>query len=117
MCWTRKVKRERKLTKQHRVKRIHPQPQLAFTTDEMIRCAGCCLKYKLSDIKINCAGCDQFYHCKVAGTCQGINCRTETNSGEIHRLTWCTKCVPLIPLNKDKQSRTEECICKSCNDY
>ena len=122
MCFTHKINAQRK-KKNKKIKKnqykIYPEPisnpRPTFTMDEEIRCGGCSLKFTLDDIKINCAGCDKFFHCKVAGTCYGENCKEETRSSRIHRLSWCTNCVPKIPENKEKLDRTEACICKSCH--
>ena len=69
--------------------------------DENIRCSGCFQKFHLDQIKINCVGCDKFFHCKVAGTCYDENCNEETRTGRLHRLSWCVNCVPKIPQNND----------------
>jgi len=116
MCFTRKVKREQKRPK---VNRVYPtssgDQSPEFTMDENISCAGCYQRFSLDKIKINCAGCDKFFHCKVAGTCYGQHCKEETRAGRLHRLSWCTNCVPKIPENKEKQDRTESCICNECH--
>ena len=70
--------------------------------------------FKLDQIKINCAGCDKFFHCKIAGTCYGDNCASETRAGRLHRLSWCINCVSNIPENREKTNRTEACICNEC---
>ena len=117
MCFTRRTNRKRKINpKKNKVYPKEPLPE--FTTDEMIRCGGCLVKFSLTEININCAGCNKFFHCKVAGTCRGNKCVSLTNVGRIHRLSWCTNCVPNIPENKAKNSRDENCICKECyEDY
>ena len=115
MCFTHKKIRGKKKIKSSK---IHPEPSITpptFTMDETIRCQGCFLKFPLDGIKINCAGCDKFFHCKVAGTCYGENCKEETRAGRLHRLSWCINCVPKIPENKEKVDRTEECICQKCH--
>ena len=115
MCFTHKKIREKKKIKKTK---IYPQPSITpptFTMDETIRCQGCFLKFPLDEIKINCAGCDKFFHCKVAGTCYGENCKEETRAGRLHRLSWCINCVPKIPENKEKANREEPCICQKCN--
>ena len=115
MCFTRKIKRERK---RPTVKRVYPEPPVpTFTTDETIRCEGCFKNFKLEDLKINCAGCDRFFHCKIAGTCYGDNCKSETRVGRLHRLSWCIYCVPAIPENKIRQSREEPCVCNECHEH
>tara|TARA_B100001093_G_scaffold280399_1_gene267874 strand:- start:262 stop:606 length:345 start_codon:yes stop_codon:yes gene_type:complete len=112
MCFTKKIKREKKRPK---INRVYPEPKTpSFTLDEKIQCSGCYNNFKLEDLKINCAGCDKFFHCKIAGTCYGDNCKTELRPGKIHRLSWCINCVPAIPENKIRQSRDDGCICKEC---
>ena len=114
MCFTRrKIKEKRKIKKT----KIYPEPTYkpTFTMDENIRCQGCFQRFSLDQIKINCAGCDKFFHCKVAGTCYGDNCKEETRAGRLHRLSWCTNCVPKIPENKEKINREEPCICQKCH--
>ena len=118
MCFThKKIKEKRKI----KSLKIHPEPRNPepptpeFTMDESIRCQGCFQKFSLDQIKINCAGCDKFFHCKVAGTCYGENCKEETRAGRLHRLSWCVNCVPKIPENKEKNDRTEPCICNECH--
>ncbi len=116
MCFTRRKKRERKKIKSYK---IYPEPvnipPPTFTMDESITCHGCFQKFSLDQIKINCAGCDKFFHCKVAGTCYGENCKQETRAGRLHRLSWCVNCVPKIPENKEKENRTEHCVCNKCH--
>ena len=112
MCFTKKIKREQKRPK---IGRVYPDPEPpSFTIDEVIQCSGCYNNFSLEDIKINCAGCDKFFHCKIAGTCHGIHCKTELRPGKIHRLSWCINCVPHIPENNIRKSRDERCICKEC---
>ena len=121
MCFTHKVHIQKRKMKRINKYKIHPEPvsnpmpRKTFTMDEEIRCQGCFLKFPLDEIKINCAGCDKFFHCKIAGTCYGENCKEETRAGRLHRLSWCTNCVPKIPENKEKINREDSCICKSCH--
>ena len=117
MCFTHKKIKEKRKSKKTK---IYPEPisvsiKPTFTMDETIRCQGCFQKFSLDQIKINCAGCDKFFHCKVAGTCYGENCKEETRAGRLHRLSWCVNCVPKIPENKEKNDRTEPCICNECH--
>jgi len=115
MCFTHKKIKEKRKSKKTK---IHPQPSITpstFTMDETIRCQGCFQKFPLDGIKINCAGCDKFFHCKVAGTCYGENCKEETRAGRLHRLSWCINCVPKISENKEKANREEPCICNKCH--
>ena len=112
MCFTKKKQKQRKY-----IKKIYPEPPPPeFTVDERVRCSGCYLLFPLTEIKINCAGCDKFFHCKIAGTCYGDNCNKKTNIGNNHKLVWCIYCVDKTkPENNEKQSRDEPCICNKCN--
>ncbi len=115
MCFTRRVNKQRKKKK---IYRVYPEPPLpSFTTDEIIQCAACEEPFNLLDIKINCAGCNQFFHCRIAGTCYGDKCKLKTNDGKIHRARWCMDCVPPIPKNNEKINIDDKCICKDCYQY
>ena len=110
MCFTKKKQKQKKLKK-----KIYPEPPPPeFTVDEKVLCSGCCLLFPLTEIKINCAGCDKFFHCKIAGTCYGSKCNQKTNIGKNHKQVWCTGCVPDIPENNEKNTREELCICNEC---
>ncbi len=116
MCFTRRTKKRRGKGNKMKSIKVHPKPPPpTFTIDETILCNGCFQRFSLDQIKINCAGCDKFFHCKVAGTCYGDNCKEETRAGRLHRLSWCTNCVPKIPENKEKINREEPCICQKCH--
>ena len=113
MCITRKIKKQKKINKN----KIYPRPKPPrFEISEKILCNGCNYEYSLESekIQIHCAGCHKFYHCKIAGTCYGKNCYTETNRGQKHYLSWCINCVPNIPQNYEKTNRNDECICHNC---
>ena len=114
MCFTHKKIREKNKIKSYK---IHPEPiyKPTFTMDETILCNGCFQRFTLDQIKINCAGCNQFFHCKVAGTCYGENCKEETRAGSFHRLSWCVNCVSKIPQNVEKVNREDPCICNKCH--
>lgn len=80
---------------------------------EIITCGGCKQRFSLGDAQLtmNCASCNEFFHCNIAGRCIGDNCKIECD-GEICRLGYCKGCVnPNIPMNTDN---TNICICKSC---
>ena len=111
MCFTRMKRRKMK-----RARRVYPKPAPpSFTTDEVIQCQGCYNHYTLQDIKISCYGCNKFFHCHVAGTCYGSACKSTLRNGKVHRKSWCTNCVPIIPENKPKTSRDEKCLCNGCS--
>ena len=102
MCWTKRKKNFKKK------KRIYPKPPpLLFNSEEIIYFNGCHKNLPLSEIKINCNGCNLFYHCKIAGKCYGPNC-TEMINYEKHHLSWCLNCIPMkIP--------NQKYLCNECN--
>ena len=117
MCFTKKIRnnKSKKIKKNH--KRVYPEPNPpSFTINEKILCYGCENEFTLdsNQIQIHCAGCHRFFHCKIAGTCYGPNCYTETMRGQKHYLSWCINCVPGIPENKMNLDRTKQCICHKC---
>jgi len=104
MCFTKKKRKQRQ-----KIYRVYPEPlPPTFTTDEIILCSGCNKNYKLTDIKINCAGCDKFFHCKIAGVCNGEGCNVLTSSNKNHKLSWCINCAKYLP------GKNEIFICNKC---
>ena len=83
---------------------------------EIIPCGFCKTLFALGDsqLQINCAGCDKFFHCGIAGKCIGKNCNSDTSIGTNHKLSWCVNCVPPIPFNKEKVSGDGYCLCTIC---
>jgi hypothetical protein len=80
---------------------------------EVIYCGGCKQPFNLgsNELKIHCNLCDKFFHCKIAGECQGDNCTITKSNGEIHRASYCYDCMGLVTdTNK---------LCKDCfmDDY
>ena len=110
MCFTRK--RKKKIKKKYKKNVVYPESQ--SISSDMIRCAGCNQSFTLesNEIKINCAGCDRFFHCCIAGKCMGKNCSDQkTILGETHQLSWCIFCVPGIPQNR---VGGKTCLCNDC---
>jgi hypothetical protein len=100
MCFKRHIKKNK-----HTVKRVYPKPPPpTFTTDEVLQCHFCKYDFTLASnqIKINCAGCDQFFHCNIAGKCTGANCKTDG-----HQLSWCNSCAY-------ESYGDGKCICNEC---
>ena len=81
---------------------------LEFNADEKIKCGGCNDLFSLSsnDLKIHCNLCSQFFHCKIAGKCDGEACNVTLRNGEKHRASYCYDCTGLISDNK--------ILCKDC---
>ena len=84
---------------------------------ECIECYHCKKIFDLgsSEIKIHCAGCNQFFHCGIAGKCRGSLCNQKTMIGDNHRLSWCINCVPKIEGNEEKINGIGTCICQECS--
>jgi len=118
MCFTRKKIKGIKGIKKNK---IYPELNIKeITTDkfvkECITCYNCKQIFNLASnkISIHCAGCNQFFHCGIAGKCIGENCNGITMIGGGHRLSWCVNCVPNIPGNEVKTNGIGNCICKEC---
>lgn len=73
---------------------------------EVILCSGCNKCFKLSEdkIKINCALCNKFYHCNIAGKCSGHACRIVLDD-EINGISYCNNCAQIVD---------GRCFCKRC---
>jgi hypothetical protein len=125
MCFTRKKHRQkRKVNK----KKIYPYvvertpDDIKNTTQEeflseCISCHNCKKIFNIGseEIKIHCAGCNQFFHCGIAGKCRGSQCNLQTMIGKNHRLSWCVNCVPKIEGNEEKTDGIGSCICRDCS--
>ena len=90
-----------------KINKVHPTTTI-FTIDESIVCAGCFNSFKLSDneLSVNCAGCNKFFHCKIAGKCDGEDCCITKQNGEIHKASYCYDCMELNKKNRK--------LCKDC---
>ena len=120
MCFTRRKSKEKRATKKYKNKIV---PYVVYenrdeiTTEKFLKeCLICfnCKKYfnlKSSEIKINCAGCGEFFHCGISGTC---NCTEETVDGKTHNQRWCVNCVPPVVGNEEKVSGEGSCVCYNC---
>jgi hypothetical protein len=111
-CW--KKQSERKVKKYRRKSVVHPEktkydePPTEFSIDEQIECGGCNELFDLgsNDLKIHCNLCCKFFHCKIAGKCDGDACRITLRNGQTHRASYCYDCTGLISQNK--------ILCKDC---
>ena len=80
---------------------------------EIIKSEGCQEHFNLgqNEIKINCASCNNFFHCHIAGACVGSDCSVMVD-GEKHSLKYCMSCVnPYLKINIMNNG---QCLCKSC---
>ena len=112
-CWNKKKHKVKVKVKAKR--HIYCEPTPTFTADESIVCSGCFNSFNLSSNQLSglCAGCNKFFHCKIAGTCYGIkgnNCVFDSSN----TLSWCINCVPGIPENTINKVRRAKCICEYC---
>lgn len=120
MCFTRKIKRQKKNKIYPYVSNRTPAEIKNTTHEEFLsECISCYHCKKIfnigsSEIKIHCAGCDQFFHCGIAGKCRGKGCNLPTMIGKNHRLSWCINCVSKIPGNEEKINGEGDCICNNC---
>jgi hypothetical protein len=119
MCFTNKYRKNKQKLKQQKLKKNKIQPIQIKTDpektilDELIFCEGCKKHHRSDDFILNCASCDKFFHCKVAGRCIGKNCTFGTD-GRIYRLGYCLNCVDLkITINSDSSMN---CLCKNCQN-
>lgn len=122
MCFTRRKKRQRKINKvrpyftTRTIDEINKTTQKEFLS-ECISCYNCKKIFKIGsdEIKIHCAGCNQFFHCGIAGKCKGSLCNLPNTIGQKHRLSWCVNCVPNIEGNEEKSNGIGDCICTECS--
>lgn len=113
-CW--KKQSERKVKKYRRKSVVHPEKTMKykvpevkqFDADEQIECGGCNELFDLgsNDLKIHCNLCSKFFHCKIAGKCDGDACRITLRNGQTHSASYCYDCAGLISQNK--------ILCKDC---
>ena len=121
MCFTRR-KREKKRKRAiypYVVERSQQEIENVTTEEFLSECISCYHCKKIfnigsSELKIHCAGCNQFFHCGIAGKCRGKNCNLQTMIGQQHRLSWCINCVPKIEGNEEEINGEGTCICKDC---
>ena len=76
---------------------------------EIIACGFCNEKFALGDSKlqINCNGCDKFFHCHIAGKCNGENCTVIINNKKEYS-SYCLSCVNPMTI------KNGFCKCKKC---
>jgi hypothetical protein len=76
---------------------------------DVILCGGCKQAFTLgsNELKIHCNGCDKFFHCKIAGKCQGTNCCLKLSDDSIHRASFCYSCAKL-------NYNYNQCLCRDC---
>jgi len=112
------MRRAKKVEKRYRRNAIHPldipiRDYVEKINKECIVCHHCKQMFNLrsNEIKINCAGCDKFFHCHIAGKCRGNNCTEifHNSTGETtHTLSYCLNCVNPMTVKKDT------CLCNEC---
>ena len=108
------MRRAKKVEKRYRRNAIHPldipiRDYVEKINKECIVCHHCKQMFNLrsNEIKINCAGCDKFFHCHIAGKCRDNNC-TEILHNGTHTLSYCLNCVNPMTVKKDT------CLCNEC---
>ena len=91
------------------VKDIPTEEYIDAINRECIICHHCKNMFKLreNEIKIQCNGCDKFFHCHIAGKCRGKDCNTIINNNT-HALSYCLDCVNHMTI------RDDTCLCNDC---
>ena len=111
-CMKRAKKKENRL----RRNAICPLPNIPIKeyakkiSKEHIVCHHCKGNFNLSsnEIKINCASCNRFFHCHIAGKCRGADCTEIFHNGNKHTLSYCLNCVNHMTCIEDT------CLCNGC---
>ena len=83
---------------------------------ELLQCGGCQELFRVGDnaIQTNCACCDKFFHCHIAGSCIGPYCSVMMD-GVKHSLKYCLSCVnPYLKVNIEDNGK---CLCKTCENH
>lgn len=124
MCFTRRKIKQKKL-KQKKLKKnkikpyVHNENQ-EFSTEvflkECLVCHHCKKIFNLgsNEIKINCAGCGEFFHCGISGKCRCFTCTELTIENKEHNQSWCIHCVPPLEGNEEKKNGIGFCKCYQC---
>ena len=107
-CGKRTKKLEKKL---HKVRSVKPDDNLQYMMNLIVLCGGCKQSFHIGgdELKIHCNHCEQFFHCKVAGECQGEDCKIMDSSGNTHKARYCYSCVSQLYKNGT-------CLCIDCGD-
>ena len=107
-CGKRAKKLEKKL---HKVRSVKPDDNLQYMMNNVVLCGGCKQSFHIGsdELKIHCNHCEQFFHCKVAGECQGEDCKIIDSSGYTHKARYCYSCVSQLYKNGT-------CLCIDCGD-
>jgi len=80
---------------------------------DILLCGGCNTAFTLKseEIKIHCNACEKFFHCKIAGECQGKDCCWGVGQdGPLHRARYCIECSKI-------NFKDDKCLCKECFSY
>ena len=107
-CGKRAKKLEKKL---HKVRSVKPVHNLQYMMNNVVLCGGCKQSFHIGgdELKIHCNHCEQFFHCKIAGECQGEDCKMIDSSGYTHKARYCYSCVSQLYKNGT-------CLCIDCGD-
>jgi hypothetical protein len=119
-CCNRRVKR---IEKKHKLNQVLPedtnydyknskvdQEFIDHMNKGHLICGGCNTGFSLgsNELKIHCNGCEKFFHCKIAGKCQGKDCCLKLADGSIHRASFCYSCSKINYGNN-------RCLCYECS--
>lgn len=120
MCFKRyRPKQKMTKIKKNKIKPyVYIEDVSKITTEQFLKekiiCKNCKQMFDLgsNEIKIHCAGCNEFFHCGIAGKCNCSDCKTIMIDNQIHNLSWCINCVPKTEYNKEKKYGVGFCNCK-----
>jgi len=109
-CCMRRAKKRHRRNAARTIDIIPIQVYVEKINKECIVCHHCKQMFNLksNEIKINCAGCDKFFHCHIAGKCRGTICTEILHNGTKHSLSYCLNCVNPMTVKKDT------CLCNDC---
>ena len=107
-CWKNRAKKQIKKYSQNKIIPYDPKVSVLEykrkICNEKILCVHCKKTFPINDDSlIHCNGCFQFFHCHIAGECQGKQCVYLDN-----HFKYCIDCSS-IQFNK------HQCLCKICN--
>ena len=107
-CGKRTKKLEKKL---HKTRKTETNEDIYDMVNKVVLCGGCRKGFSLEsgELKIHCNHCEQFFHCKVAGECQGEDCKIIDSSGHMHKARYCYSCVSKLYVNGT-------CLCIDCGN-
>lgn len=113
MCFTKKqIKQKKQKKRSNKIIPVQVKPDPTKTIlDELLFCNGCQKHHRSDEFLLSCNECDQLFHCKIAGRCQGKNCLINMGNQQ-YRYGYCLNCVDCtLPINT---TNNNQCLCRTC---